>query len=255
MIGRDADATAPGQHEVVWELLPWYVNGTLQVQELEQVEAHLAACGGCREELTRCRGLAAAVQATRDAAWSPTSEHFSRLLSQIDAAEAASSQEAVEAARSREAAEAASSRETVGTARAEAGTWGGRLHVWLIRNGLWVPGTPGPLRWMLVTQGALIVLLVGVVAWQASPLSAPYRTLSRAEDRASLGQAWIRVVFADDITAGELRMLLGSVGGRIVDGPSPLGVYTVAVAGAASTVLETVRAHPKVRLAEPVPSR
>jgi anti-sigma factor RsiW len=246
MIRPDADATAPGQHEAVWELLPWYVNGTLQAPELNQVERHLAACGACREELTRCRELATAVQATRDVAWSPTSEHFSRLLSRIDAAEAGSRREAVEVASSREVAE---------VARTEPGIWGGRLRAWLVRSGLWLSGTPGPLRWALITQGALIVLLVGVVAWQASLLSAPYQTLSRAGDQASLRQAWIRVVFTDDITAGELRMLLGSVGGRIVDGPSPVGVYTVAVSGGASAVLETVRAHPKVRLAEPVHNR
>ena len=65
----------------------------------------------------------------------------------------------------------------------------------------------------------------------------------------------IRVVFADDITEKELRTLLASVGGTIIHGPSALGVYTVTIplAGRAQLgpVLEALRAHPQVRLAEP----
>lgn len=59
-------------HEEVQELLPWFVNGTLDQGELEQVEAHLAECPECRAELTAERQLAAAIEsspADTEGAW------------------------------------------------------------------------------------------------------------------------------------------------------------------------------------------
>jgi len=35
------------------ELIPWYVNGSLSVEEARQVAAHLSRCEGCRDELTQ----------------------------------------------------------------------------------------------------------------------------------------------------------------------------------------------------------
>jgi predicted anti-sigma-YlaC factor YlaD len=37
--------------ERVRELIPWYANGTLPPSEMEEVTAHLAECGACRNEL------------------------------------------------------------------------------------------------------------------------------------------------------------------------------------------------------------
>ncbi len=38
-------------HDEAEELLPWYVTGQLDATERERVEAHLAACSNCRDEL------------------------------------------------------------------------------------------------------------------------------------------------------------------------------------------------------------
>jgi hypothetical protein len=104
------------------------------------------------------------------------------------------------------------------------------------------------------------VLLVSVLVWQAVlPSGGLYRTLS--SDPVSQNQVQIRVVFREEITEKEMRALLTSVKGTIVHGPSPLGVYTVEVSLAESApervsqVLDTVRAHHQVRLAEPASVR
>ena len=39
------------------ELIPWYVNGSLSVDEAHQVAAHLSRCESCRDELTQIMRL------------------------------------------------------------------------------------------------------------------------------------------------------------------------------------------------------
>ncbi|HEX5759875.1 MAG TPA: hypothetical protein VF121_11820, partial [Thermoanaerobaculia bacterium] len=96
--------------------------------------------------------------------------------------------------------------------------------------------------------------------WSAAGESAPaapaaeFRTLAAAAP--APGAARLRVLFAEETSERALRAVLQRVGGRIVDGPSPLGVYTVALpTGPAADPLEVVVAHlraqPEVRFAGP----
>ena len=43
------------QHVQTSELLPWFVNGTLDPEEHTRVERHLADCISCKQELARLR--------------------------------------------------------------------------------------------------------------------------------------------------------------------------------------------------------
>src|SRR6202012_2249105 len=48
----------PGDpHQQVQTLLPWYMNGTLDAGEVAAVEAHLAECGECRDDLAVERAI------------------------------------------------------------------------------------------------------------------------------------------------------------------------------------------------------
>ena len=221
-------------HQQVWELLPWYVNGTLTGQELHDVEAHLTTCPACQTELTRCHDLAAAVRASEDVAWSPSPAHVARVLARIEAAEAR---------------------------RTWVRDWWQGVCAWGLAARGMLQTTPFLVRWTLAAQGVLVVLLASVLVWQMSSVpGGQYRTLSAGNDHVPQSQGQIRVVFAEDITEHELRALLSSVGGTIVQGPSPLGVYTVGLPqpGDRSDLVrlaQTMRAHPKVRLAEPITVR
>lgn len=42
-------------HEAVQRLLPWFVNGTLDGNERAEVEAHVANCGECRDDIALLR--------------------------------------------------------------------------------------------------------------------------------------------------------------------------------------------------------
>lgn len=220
--------SAPASHEGAWELLPWYANGTLGGAEREAVEAHLAGCPECREELARCRTLAAEVRASAVAP-SPHPAQLAGLLRRIDAAEAAG-----------------------------AGSTGGAGARQPRRRGAAgvLARTPRAVRWLLLAQAAALLALLLAVAALARRPAAEFRTLSDpAAAAAPVGQ--VRVVFAPEATEAELRALLLTVRGELAGGPSPLGAYVVSLpagpdAEPLPVVLAHLRAHPRVRFAEPV---
>jgi hypothetical protein len=223
-------------HEEAWDLLPWFVNRTLDEGELPAVEEHLEGCGICREEVRYLGGFAAALQDEGD------------LAVGADAG--------LERVRGRLGAAGAGVRTAAPDRR-------------------WLAGlrrAPAPLRWALAAQLVVILGLAGLVAGpllegpaggptgtaaaggppEPAP-AGPFRTLSDAPEPAAAGDAaLLRVVFAERTREREIRGALISVGGRIVDGPSPTGVYTVAVDGAAegTTAMATLRSLPQVLFAE-----
>src|SRR6476659_2426307 len=76
-------------HQRIWELLPWVANGTLSDPERERVEAHLALCRRCRDEVETCRRTAAAVKSQGELAPSPHPVQLQRTLARIDELERA----------------------------------------------------------------------------------------------------------------------------------------------------------------------
>ncbi|HUP42907.1 MAG TPA: zf-HC2 domain-containing protein [Thermoanaerobaculia bacterium] len=224
-------------HEEAWDLLPWFVNRTLDEGELRAVEEHLEGCGICREEVRYLGGFAETLRDEGDLAVGADAG-LERVRGRLGAAGA-----------------------------------GGRSAG---RGRRWVAGfrrAPAPLRWALAAQLVVILGLTGLVAGPllegpggsstgaaaASGLpepapAGPFRTLSEAPepDAAAGDAALLRVVFAERAREREIRGALISVGGRIVDGPSPTGVYSVAVDGAAegAAAMATLRSLPQVLFAE-----
>jgi len=213
----------------VWEILPWYVNGTLEGHEHELVARHILRCQSCADEVVRCQSIAAAVRGAEETARTPSPEHLARLLERIDR----------------------------GSTSAAPERWWIRVREWIEKNRLAFQETPSLFRWTVAAQTAAIVLLAAAIIFQASVAPSFYRTLSDAGSGPEPGRVRFQVVFAEDITEREVRTLLSSIGATIVAGPTPMAVYTVALAAdereaAARTrdTLALLRAHPKVRLAE-----
>jgi anti-sigma factor RsiW len=66
-------------HEQAQQLLPWYVNGTLEADEAAMVEAHLAECAECRADLAAEQALSrevAALPLDVEHAWSMLSDRI-----------------------------------------------------------------------------------------------------------------------------------------------------------------------------------
>jgi hypothetical protein len=205
-------------HREALELLPWLVNGTLDGDERERIESHLAQCVACRRELEAARALQAAVaSAEQDPA---VASALARLHMRLD--------------------------------EEEAGYSPLQLVRMLVRR--WRDVQPA-LRWMLAAQFALIAVLVGVlgaVIATSGPAPALYRTLG---DAPSASGGAIVVVFKGERTEQEIRRLLLRLNVRVVDGPSSVGAYRLELrAGGQQDVLALLRADPAVAFAEPVPT-
>lgn len=225
-------------HEEAWDLLPWYVNRSLEEAERERVEEHLATCAICREELRYWDSFAELVREDGELEVS-AGAGLARLRRRLASTPAHAGAEA-----SDEPASDASE----------------------LPHRRWRQIQP-PVRWLLAAQLAGLLLLGGLLAQAGTPAGPPgpagdgdladsaptaFRTLSDPSPAAEVEVPRLRVVFADQTREREMRGILISVGGRLVAGPSPTGVYTVAIAAEddVATVLETLRSFPQILLAE-----
>lgn len=220
-------------HRRVWDLLPWYANGTLPDAERRTVEAHLADCPRCREEIAACQSLREVIRQTEEAVPAVHPARLARLMERIDTEERSAGR---------------------GWRRAFLAPWQGLAT--LLRM------TPPLARGALVAQLIFLVALTGLlVRWSSlpeepAPAAPVYRTLSESGPAPAAAERTerLRLVFADGTTEREARDLLLGIRGQIVAGPSALGVYTVEVPAGPDPldkVLAHLRAQPRVSLAEP----
>jgi len=194
--------------------LPWYVNGTLDREEADEIRSHAANCVTCRGRLIELEALREAVDTVPD-------HGFDR-------------ERGLAALRAR-----------FGSQRRAGGD-----QSFMRRLG------GGSLRWLVVAQAAALAFALGLVLDQRAAIedAAEYRTLS-APAASPAAAPRLRLLFTDEITQGEIRALLAGVGGRIVDGPSALGLYVVALDSSAqlepvATRITVLRSTAGVRFAE-----
>jgi anti-sigma factor RsiW len=203
-------------------LLPWYVNGTLDVAERAFVESHIAQCERCRSDLARLRTIAEDVRELdidpdRDLA-------LGRLSARLDAGDPGALPD------------------------------DDPVPVPVRRRGLsalW--GDARVLRVLVVVQvGALAAL--GAIGLRTVP-EVEYRTL--AAPAASTDRGRLIVAFDSAQPEVVIRRVLVAADARVVDGPTGDGLYVVEVAAArAPAVAEQLRqsgAVVRVDLATPSP--
>jgi anti-sigma factor RsiW len=217
-------------HQDVWEVLPWYVNGSLEDRELEQVERHLAGCEECRHEAAELQQLAR-IMIVSGAPMVTPDQAFPELLSRIEEEE-----------------------------RREAGPWGrwrGPENSWPRR--FLLAFSTGPFMRPVAVASLVLVVLVATLLWRQTVPEAPATFSTLSEPAASVDSTGLRVrmVFSSVVDEEALRSLLLEVGGQIVGGPSPYGVYTVELPAAedpaaSARLLEDIRARGEVEFLEPV---
>lgn len=219
---------AGAEHDLIAELLPWYANGTLNPSQHALVFKHLPCCAECRAILAQYQKLDAVCQSRRDEIdWQPSPAHFELILQNI----------------------AVEKNDPAGSSTVS-------RHSPLTRLSNRLTTMSRPIAWALtletVALAVLVVLLVSPRIALQPPNARLFETLSNSRAPAAGGQARVHIVFAEDISERDIRTLLVSVQGRLVDGPSRLAVYTLEVsADKLDAALPKLRNHPKVKLAEP----
>ena len=194
------------KHQEIIELLPWYVNATLNQAERKLVETHLDECTECANEVRSLTAMRKAIVAVGDEAPEPSQFLLNRALAQIEDYE-----------RSREQAESSQAEKSAKWYRHLSAVWED-----------WFGKTPVFARAALAVQMALI-LAVGIVAvyehnHRYAVVQGPITVLTRPGQG---NHATIVVMFNESASEREIRQALESVHGNVVNGPSAQRMYAV----------------------------
>jgi anti-sigma factor RsiW len=204
------------------DLIPWFVNDTLDAREQQRVTAHLEQCARCRAELSRQRRIRSAILQPGKVELAPQAS-FNKLWERISTDGQAP-------------ATSSATRQRAGMALD-----------WCRR------------RWMPIALAAqlLIIASLGVVIAARthstdSDGTGPYQTVT-SDNHAD--QAIIHVVFADDTRLSDVKDILARTGVEVVSGPSAAGVYTLTpdardAKADLQAMVTTLRNDPRVRFAE-----
>ncbi len=212
------------EHQEMWELLPWLVNGRLSESDCRRVEAHLRVCSTCRDERATQRRIYD-VMSTDTAVEQMPMAGLNRLRQRIEQAERAVGLDAPS-----DPACTPDPRRAVFTPRFRVRAAAVAASVIAISV---VLGMPAAWRWN-----------------QARRASAAYHTVTTEAPRHP-GEV-IRAVFAPTVTLSELQAILDDAHLEIVSGPTEAGVYSLSLMGPQSIdwSLRRLRGHDSVRFAE-----
>jgi hypothetical protein len=231
-------------HQELSQLLPWYVNNTLQDSELKAVENHLTVCLTCKRELVQLQKLAQAViqEGSLDSAEQAA---FSRLKKRLHTGGLQTGQQLGLHALSQQDQPA---KHTIGASDNIRPLSGARKRVWANSR------VPRPA--LALAAAVLLSLLVPrYIETDLKQQGNDFRTLSNAQQE-TLSANEIRVVFAENVGQQQKNKILDHVHGQLIDNPTAQGVYTVRLEKDISSthllnIVETLRKDANVIFAEP----
>lgn len=184
-------------HREISELLPWYANQTLDEEERRIVEAHLAECSDCAQEIKSLKTIGKAVVESGNQHPMLSPYALNRALKEIEDYERAKT------------AAARPKRERA-------------TNFW---SRWWKP-TPVFARALIAVQVVLVVALGSVALYQYVHPTVIYTTSSGSSGNTK-ASARIAIQFNDKATEQQIRKTILGIQGKIVDGPSALGLYTI----------------------------
>jgi len=183
-------------HRRIAELLPWFVNRTLEQREADEVERHAAHCEACRAEIAALRAMQDAAAADYLATPAPDVER------------------ALAAVQARLAREMRTRTSVIGL-----------LERW---HRFWSELAPVG-RFVMAGQAAAIAVLsvtTVVLALRSAPQG--YETAAVGPS-APVAGLLITVAFQEAARESDVRALLVELGASVVAGPSAAGFYSLAI--------------------------
>jgi len=205
-------------------MLPWYVARTLTDVECQEVEAHLAQCPTCQQELEDFRQLKGVLKPHYSDLPGPSPQVFEKVMARIQDKPVVQPQ-----------------KPRVLQVGNWVGNWASALESWL--RGLFIP------QWVPALAVALIVGQATLLVWMSQtpsleqaghPGFPPGPVIERSVPRATVSGPTIniRLAFQEGTSESEFRAIIQSFEGRLVDGPSQNGIYIVAVPGGDLSALD-----------------
>jgi hypothetical protein len=233
----DRQSQSAAAHARNWNLLPWWVNGTLSSDQANDVERHLAECPACTAEADVQRALQLKLRDSDPVSIAPQSA-WQKMAERLDGEDEALARGHFK-----------SRPKAVG-----AWPWAVAAQTLLIAG----------LTTVIWRQANTPTSSPDFSATQSEAMLQPrYETLTSTPDAITASES-MRVVFRRDVAVAEVNALLRQLPAQIVAGPSEAGVYTLAVPVAnpntadkkkvAADLLARVRADTRVLFAEPVES-
>jgi len=223
-------------HEQTQELLPWYINGTLDAGETAVVDAHLTECADCRADLAAEQVMARELVNLSLA----TGEGWAAMRGRLDAAEARVAELGAAEARTEPAP-------------------GAEMALPLLRTG---PDRRAGRAATLWQRRVAVGWLAGASALAASfaaivvaglPVNAPVQTYRALGAAPPAMPANVVVMFQPTIRESDIRAMLLTAHAQLVGGPTASGGYLLHVAPASrAAILDRLRDTSQVTLAEPV---
>lgn len=199
----DAVARFQQVHADVWNLLPWYVNDTLDADERKRVERHLTQCLTCRTEVAEQSEIARRAAET-DVLDSVMETSLAKMHERLAADGAAVPPSGRVPTRPRPA--------------REPGRWD-----WIRRTLRFRPLAVG------VMGGVPAMAVIAFLVFGGTPTPiGPYTTLSDGE--AAVTGPVLRVKVDVETEASAFEALAADQGLVVLSGPSPYGVYTLTFA-------------------------
>ena len=237
-------------HEECELLLPSYINGQLSSAQQRAVQEHVAHCKPCFEAQLQAQQISdqlANNPEELDELLRPSAmeRNLDATLGMIDALEDA---------------------DTVGATRpqsaAKQSLFTRLQQAWADYRAGW-QGLPFGFKGLALAQSAALVMVVALLVNQEDGAPLEYQTLSEPGAAASPSEAAhtyqaYRVMFHPGAAEADMRGLMTELNAQIISGPSRTGVYTVSTLEYQAddpAVLQSLRASPWVRLAEPAVHR
>jgi len=192
-------------HEAM-ALVPWYVNGTLGLEERRGVEDHLATCALCPDERVTLLKIQVALRRELAEAPEPSAALWQKVRGRI--AESPVVADQTQAA-------------DVRPPGRSAWAWLSNLLGPALRPG-WALGALG----VIVIQAVLILGLATRGPWWGG---GEYRTLTGPTTPGHVGEPRVRlrIAFREETPEQAIRAVLGEMKATIIDGPSAAGFYLI----------------------------
>ena len=207
--------TSKSEHQEVWDLLPWYINHSLDPAEQDFVRKHVKTCVTCRVEITQQQQLLEKIQQP-DLLQQVSQVSFAQLKKRMN-----------------EQSKLSVLAEQVKPEREQ-------------KN--FSQQFPSFVKYTALAASLLLLAMPFMlnIPTDDSELKGDYRTLANPAENEHKNN-FIRIVFAEHIGKEQIKAILNGVSGHIIEGPSKNGIYDVQIGNRKTNSLEVDDAISQLR--------